>query len=36
MLSRKQLLGCVAGPYDNMDELDPEEYGLIDLNELDW
>lgn len=36
MLSQKQLLGCVSGPYDDIDELDPEKYGLIDLDESDW
>ena len=34
MLSRKQLLGCVAGPYDDHDELSPEEHGFRDMD--DW
>ena len=33
MLSRKQLLGCIAGPYDELDDLIPGDYGLIDLDE---
>lgn len=33
MLSRSQLLGCLAGPYDDLDDLDPSEYGL---REMDW
>ena len=28
MLNRKELLGCVAGPYDDLDSLSPEDYGL--------
>ena len=34
MLSRKQLLGCVAGPYDDHDELSPEDHGFRDMD--DW
>lgn len=36
MISRKQLLGCVAGPYDEIDELEPAKYGLMDMDESDW
>lgn len=32
MLSRKQLLGCVAGPYDDHDDLSPEEHGFRDMD----
>jgi hypothetical protein len=33
MLNRKQLIGCVEGPYDESDELDPEDLGLTDLDD---
>ena len=32
MLSRAQLLGCVCGPYDEEDDLEPEDHGLRELD----
>jgi len=32
MLSRAQLLGCVCGPYDDEDDLVPEDHGLRELD----
>lgn len=33
MLNRNQLISCVAGPYEDADDLDPGDYGLTDLDD---
>lgn len=36
MLSRRELLGCVSGPYDDECNLDPDDHGLRDLDDHEW
>lgn len=36
MLSRRELLGCVSGPYDDECDLEPDDHGLRDLDEHEW